>query len=59
MSTRRRLRHPNIMVFCLVLGEAPAKRRIFVIDITENISTVSHAIKKAKEPDLDHFPPIN
>ncbi|CAG8505192.1 7523_t:CDS:2 [Ambispora leptoticha] len=40
------------MVFCLVLGEVPAKRKLFVVDITENILTVSHlqsAIKKAKE----------
>ncbi|CAG8643923.1 2444_t:CDS:2, partial [Dentiscutata heterogama] len=61
MSTRpngHRLRHPNIMVFCLVLGEVPAKEKLFVVDITENISTISRlksAIKNEKEPDLDHF----
>ncbi|CAG8777031.1 25059_t:CDS:2 [Gigaspora margarita] len=46
------------MVFCLVLGEVPAKEILFVVDITENISTISHfqsAIRKGKEPDLDHF----
>ncbi|CAG8832744.1 20887_t:CDS:2, partial [Gigaspora margarita] len=40
------------------LGEVPAKEKLFVVDVTENISTISHlqsAIKKGKEPDLDHF----
>ncbi|CAG8755465.1 16392_t:CDS:2, partial [Gigaspora rosea] len=42
----------------IVLGEVPAKEKLFVVDITENISTISHlqsAINKEKEPDLDHF----
>ncbi|CAG8529864.1 1464_t:CDS:2 [Ambispora leptoticha] len=37
------------MVFCLVLGEVPTKMKHFVVDITKNISTISHlqsAIKK-------------
>ncbi|RHZ84084.1 hypothetical protein Glove_85g77 [Diversispora epigaea] len=51
-------RHIDIMVFCLVLGEIPAIKSLFVVDITKNISTVSHlqsTIKKLKKPDLDNF----
>ncbi|KAF0531178.1 crinkler family protein [Gigaspora margarita] len=51
-------RHPDIIVFCLVLGEVPAKEKLFVVVITENISTIlclKSAIKKEKEPDLDYF----
>ncbi|CAG8781004.1 15004_t:CDS:2, partial [Gigaspora margarita] len=50
--------HPDIMVFCLVLDEVLVKEKLFVVDITKNISTIlrlKSAIKKEKEPDLDHF----
>ncbi len=42
------------MVFCLVLGEVPARARNFVIDITNEMIFVSHlqrAVKEAKQED--------
>jgi hypothetical protein len=48
------------MVFCFVLGEAPAIENHFVVDITDKIRTISHlqqAIKDVKQSRLGSFDP--
>ena len=46
------------MVFCFVLGEAPAIDNHFVINIIDKIKNISHlqnAIKEVKKPHLNDF----
>ena len=49
------------MIFCLVLGEVPARSSNFVVDITNEMEYVSHIqkairIAKEQEPPFDHIP---